>query len=78
MSQKPPHRAKRELCLPSNGLWGDIGYAICRLKPDSVVVEPVLKDFWVPRPMPRDRRPPEWDDILAEGRASGPCVFRIG
>lgn len=78
MAQKPHQRALRELCLPSNGLWGDIGYAICRLRPDSIVVEPVLKDFWLPRPVPRELRPPEWDDILAEGRASGPCVFRIG
>lgn len=77
MSQKPPHRAMRELCLPSNGMWGDIGYALCRLKPDRIVVEPVLKDFWLKQPVPAEMRPPEWDDILAEGRASGPCIMRL-
>jgi len=75
--RKVPHRAKHELCLPSNGLWGDIGYATCRVSADRAVVEPVLKDFWIPRPVPSAERPPEWDDILAEGRASGPCVFRL-
>ena len=77
MSQNPPHRAKRELCLPSNGMWGDIGYALCRLKPDRIVIEPILKDFWVPRPVPKEQRPPEWDDLLFEARASGPCTIRL-
>ena len=77
MDQKPPHTPKRELCLPSNGLWGDIGYALCRLHPDMIVVDPILKDFWLPRPVPKEMRPPVWDDILAEGRASGPCTIRL-
>ena len=88
--QKTPERAKRVLCLPSNGLWGDIGYATCRVSPGGtqlvatdnpssgkVVVVPNLKDFWLSRPVSPERRPPEWDDILAEGRASGPCTFRL-
>ena len=70
-------RAKRELGLPSNGLWGDIGYATCRVFPDRAVVEPRLKDFWIPRPVPNEKRPPEWDDLLAEGRASGACTIRL-
>ena len=40
-------------------------------------VVPTLKDFWLSRPVSAERRPPEWDDILAEGRASGPCIFRL-
>jgi hypothetical protein len=36
-----------------------------------------LKDFWLSRPVAAERRPPEWNDILAEGRASGPCIFRL-
>ena len=75
--QKTPERAKRELCLPSNGLWGDIGYATCRVSPGKMEVAPTLKDFWLSRPVSPERRPPEWDDILAEGRASGPCIFRL-
>ena len=77
MSQKPPHTPKRELCLPSNGMWGDIGYALCRLRPDRIAIEPNLKDYWLPRPVPREMRPPVWDDILAEGRASGTCTMRL-
>ena len=76
-NQKTPERAKHVLCLPSNGLWGDIGYATCRVSPGKVEVVPTLKDFWLSRPVSADRRPPEWEDILAEGRASGPCVFRL-
>ena len=89
--QKTPERAKHVLCLPSNGLWGDIGYATCRVSPGGsrsceaavpsssgkVVVMPNLKDFWLSRPVSAERRPPEWEDILAEGRASGPCTFRL-
>ncbi|MBQ9431789.1 MAG: metallophosphoesterase [Kiritimatiellae bacterium] len=75
--QKTPERAKHVLCLPSNGLWGDIGYATCRVSPGKVEVAPALKDFWLSRPVSAECRPPEWDDILAEGRASGPCTFRF-
>jgi len=76
-TQKTPQHVKRSLCLPSNGLWGDIGYATCRVAPGKVEVAPTLKDFWLSRPVPPERRPPEWEDILAEGRASGPCTFRL-
>ena len=76
-TQKTPQRVKRSLCLPSNGLWGDIGYATCRVTPGKVDVTPCLKDFWLSRPVAPERRPPEWEDILAEGRASGPCTFRL-
>ena len=75
--QKTPERAKHVLGLPSNGLWGDIGYATCRVSPGKAEVAPTLKDFWLSRPVSAERRPPEWEDILAEGRASGPCIFRL-
>ena len=75
--QKTPQRAKRELCLPSNGMWGDIGYALCKVRPDRIIIEPVLKDFWLKQQIPLHMRPPEWDDILAEGRASGACTMRL-
>ena len=75
-TQKTPQRPKRELCLPSNGMWGDIGYAVCRIAPDKMVVEPVLKDFWLKKPVAAENRPPEWDDMLAEARAAGPCTIR--
>ncbi|MBR4172065.1 MAG: metallophosphoesterase [Kiritimatiellae bacterium] len=72
-----PQRPKWQLCLPSNGLWGDIGYAVCRTSSDRVVIEPKLKDFWIPRPVPKAKRPAAWDDILAERRASGACTMRL-
>ena len=75
--QKTPERAKRELCLPSNGLWGDIGYATCRVSPGKAEVVPTLKDFWLSRPVSAERRPPEREDLHAEGRASGPCTIRL-
>ena len=72
-----PQRPKWVLGLPSNGLWGDIGYALCRVTSDRAVIEPKLKDFWIPRPVPKEKRPPAWDDILAERRASGACTIHL-
>lgn len=40
----------KELCLPSTGAWGDIGYAVCRTAPDRAVVQPCVNDFFVPSP----------------------------
>ena len=40
----------KELCLPSTGAWGDIGYAVCRTEPDRAVVRPCVNDFFVPSP----------------------------
>ena len=77
MRQKPPQIPKRELSLPSTGMWGDIGYAFCRLHPDKIIVEPVLKDYWIPRPVPKEKRPVAWDDMLIESRASGSCTIRF-
>lgn len=42
--------AAKELCLPSTGAWGDIGYAVCRTAPDKAVVRPCVNDFFVPSP----------------------------
>ncbi|MBQ7188002.1 MAG: metallophosphoesterase [Kiritimatiellae bacterium] len=72
-----PQHPKWELCLPSNGLWGDIGYAICRVSPNRAVVKKVVKDFWLPRPLPKEKRPADWDDILADRRASGPYTIHL-
>lgn len=72
-----PQRPKWELCLPSCGLWGDIGYALCRVSRDRAVIEKVVKDFWLPRPIPKENRPAVWDDIIADNRASGSCTIRL-
>ena len=66
----------RTLCLPSTGHWGDIGYTVFRADEHMAQAEFVQKDFFFPRPAREDeRRPPEWDDIIAE-RTGGRCVFR--
>ena len=47
------------LTLPSNGLWGDIGYALFRTDPKEAVAELVQKDYWNPvpgRPEPEVRQ----------------------
>ena len=72
-----PQHVKHVLWLPSVGLWGAIGYSICRVYPDKAVVEPLIRDFWLYRPVPQEKRPPEWDDLLAEAKASSSCTMRF-
>ena len=40
----------REICLPSAASWGDVGYAICRCRPDRAEIGCVLKGFSLPAP----------------------------
>ena len=67
----------RTLCLPSTGLWGDIGYTVFRVAPDRAVAELRQNDFYFPCPLPKERRPAQWDEQLAENRASPVCTFRF-
>ena len=43
---------KRSLCLPSTGHWGDIGYALMRVKDGNAVVELRQRDYYFPSPKP--------------------------
>ena len=61
-------QSKRWLCLPSNGLWGDIGYVKFRVEPHRAVASLVQKDCFHPRPLPKEERNPAWDLQLAENR----------
>ena len=61
-------QSKRWLCLPSNGLWGDIGYVEFRVEPHRAVASLVQKDCFHPRPLPKEERNPAWDLQLAENR----------
>ena len=61
-------QSKRWLCLPSNGLWGDIGYVKFRVEPHRAVASLVQKDCFHPRPLPKAERNPAWDLQLAENR----------
>ena len=71
-----PH-VLRELCIPSTGWWGTIGFALFRSMPHEAVVSLEQKDFFFPRPLkPGEARPLEWDDILAEDKGDT-CKFRF-
>ena len=65
-------RTIRLLTLPSNGLWGDIGYTIFRMDAKGAVATLVSKDFWNPVP----GRPSDAvrESILCS-RANQSCTF---
>ena len=51
----------RTLCLPSNALWGDIGYATLRTHSDRAVCSLELRDFFFPaEPSDPNDRPAAW------------------
>lgn len=67
----------RIACLPSTGWWGTIGFAEFRTFADRAELSLAAgNDFFFPNPLKAgERRPPEWDDIVAEETGSK-TVFR--
>ena len=65
-------RTIRLLTLPSNGLWGDIGYTIFRMNPTGAVATLVQKDFWNPVP---DRPSAAVRESILCSRKNQSCVF---
>ena len=72
---KTKRRTVRLLTLPSNGLWGDIGYTLFRTDPKGAVAELVLKDFWNPVP---NRPSPEFRQRMMQGIKGQKCLFTFG
>jgi len=67
----------RNLCLPSTGHWGDIGYVTFRAEEHKAVAKFVRKDFFFNNPVEdAAHRPPEWDDIRDERSRDVFCTFR--
>ncbi len=67
----------RYACLPSTGWWGSIGFSLFRTFGDHAELTLAAgNDFFFPKPLdPGERRPPEWDDIVAEEKGAR-CIFR--
>jgi len=65
----------RTLCIPSNGLWGDIGYVVLRAYDDRAVCKLEMKDFFFPgEPRDPDDRPMPWR-IKVEEACGAACTF---
>ena len=64
----------RTLCLPSNGLWGDIGHAIFRTSDDRAVCSLAVRDFYFPRKPETDKRPAVWR-LKVEENKGATCTF---
>lgn len=68
------------LTLPSNGCWGDIGYALFRIGERGgrkvAVASLVQKDFYLRAPVAREKRKPAWDLRMEENRGRT-CTFAI-
>lgn len=66
----------REVCLPSTGWWGTIGFATMRAYPDKAVLSLNQNDFFFPSPLKEgEERPLEWDEIKNEDDGDY-CTFR--
>ena len=64
----PTSKAVRTLCLPSNGSWGDIGYAIFRTSADRAVCSLEIRDFFLPCEPDTSDRPAAWKAAVEEIR----------
>lgn len=60
------------LTLPSNGLWGDIGYALFRMDEGGAEAELIQKDYWNPVP---GKPAEEVRKAKMRGRAGLKCRF---
>lgn len=58
----------RTVCLPSNGLWGDIGHATFRTFADRAVCTCEIRDFFFPREPETAARPAAWQVKVEENR----------
>ena len=59
----------RTLCMPSNALWGDIGYTTFRTSSDRAVCRLEMKDFFFPgEPRDPNDRPAPWRLKIEETR----------
>ncbi len=67
----------RQLCLPSTGHWGDIGYTLFRIQPDRAIAELCQHDFFFPKPASRpEEAPPEWAIYVEENKGQQ-CTFLL-
>ena len=64
----------RTLCLPSNGLWGDIGHATFLTSADRAVCSLHIRDFYFPRKPMTDKRPAVWK-LKVEENSNATCTF---
>lgn len=71
-ARKSGRRTVRLLTLPSNGLWGDIGYALLRMNERGAVAELIQKDFWNPVP---GQPSAEIRQSMMQGKAGQKCCF---
>ena len=67
----------RNMCLPSTGHWGDIGYVLFRAEAHKGTATFVQKDFFFSEPAKDgEMRLQEWDDILSDRSRDLVCTFR--
>ena len=68
-------KSLRTLSMPSNGLWGDIGYVTLRTGEDRAVCSLEMKDFFFPaEPSDPNDRPAPWRIKVEEARGAT-CTF---
>ena len=68
-------RLLRNLCVPSTGHWGDIGFTLLKLEKERAVASFVQRGFFFPVPLKEGQdRPAVWDEI-ERSHKNASCVF---
>lgn len=68
-------RLVRTLCLPSTGHWGDIGYALMRIKDGKAVVTLREREYFYPTPTPKNPDVVKTWKAVASDRDGLKCTF---
>ncbi|MBP3773890.1 MAG: metallophosphoesterase [Bacteroidaceae bacterium] len=69
------HDILRTLCLPSTGLWGDIGYTLFRMDEVGATANIKEYEFYFPTPVKDGEKVPEQWKVLAEEHNDAVCRF---
>jgi len=67
---------KRIVGLPTNTLWGDIGYVTMRITPERAIATLVETDYYYPKPTEKSKRMPYWD-IIRDERNGQRCIISL-
>ena len=65
----------RQLCLPSTGHWGDIGYALMRIKDGKAVVALREREYYFPKPETKNPTVAESWKAIVRDRQRLKCTF---
>ncbi len=72
---KDSSKMLRSLCLPSTGHWGDIGYALMRIRDGNAMMTLREREYFHPTPVPKDPAVAESWKTIVRDRQGLKCTF---